>query len=68
MDAYKSNEFVIDYMLGIKKMPDEQPQYIGRGDESEAISYVYDSWTIWDKTEGAFDWLYEFKQNRLKMN
>ncbi len=67
-DAYKSNEFVIDYMLGIKKMPDEQPQYIGRGDENEAISYVNDSWIIWNKTEGAFDWLYEFKQNRLNMN
>lgn len=67
-DAYKSNEFVIDYMLGIKKMPDEQPQYIGRGDENEAISYVNDSWIIWNKTEGAFDWLYEFKMNRLNMN
>lgn len=67
-DAYKSNEFVIDYMLGVKNMPDEQPQYIGRGDENEAISYVNGSWIIWNKTEGAFDWLYEFKQNRLKMN
>ena len=34
--AYKSNEFVIDYMLWMKKMPNEQPQYIGRGDENEA--------------------------------
>ncbi|MCF7807104.1 MAG: tetratricopeptide repeat protein [Candidatus Marinimicrobia bacterium] len=68
LDAYKSNEFVIDYMLGFKKMPDEQPQYIGWGDENEAVSYVYGSWTIWDKAEGAFDWLYEFKQNRLKVN
>lgn len=67
-EAYKSNEFVIDYMLGMKKMPDEQPQYIGRGDENEAISYVNGSWTIWDKTDGAFDWLYDFKQKRLKMN
>ncbi len=68
LDAYKSNEFVIDYMLGIKKMPNEQPQYIGRGDENEAISYVNDSWTIWDNTEGTFDWLYDFKQKRLKIN
>ena len=68
MTAYKSNEFVIGYMLGIKKIPKEQPQNIGRGDENEAISYVNGSWTIWDKTAGAFDWLYEFKQNRLKMN
>lgn len=68
MKAYKSNKFVIDYMLGIKKMPIKQPQYIGIGDENEAISYVIDVWSIWNKTNGALDWLYYFKQKRLKMN
>ena len=68
LKAYKSNEYVIDYMLGIKKMPKEQPQYIGRGDENEAISYVNGAWSIWDKTDEALDWLYEFSQKRLKMN
>ena len=66
--AYKSNEYVIDYMLGVKEMPSEQPQYIGRGDENEAISYVNGAWSIWDKTPEVLDWLYEFKQKRLKMN
>jgi hypothetical protein len=55
-------------MLGYKEMPSEQPQYIGLGDENEAISYVLGAWPIWDKTEGALDWLYEFKQKRLNMN
>ena len=68
LKAYESNEYVIDYMLGLKEMPKEQPQYIGRGDENEAISYVNGAWTIWDKTDEAFDWLYEFKQKRLKKN
>lgn len=68
LKAYKSNEYVIDYMLGVKEMPDEQPQYIGRGDENEAIYYVNGAWSIWDKTPEALDWLYEFKQKRLKMN
>ena len=68
LKAYKSNEYVIDYMLGIKKMPDELPQYIGIGDENEAISYVNGAWSIWDKTPEALDWLYEFKLKRLKMN
>ncbi len=68
MKAYKSNKFVIDYMLGIKTMPYEQPQYIGIGDENEAISYVSISWTIWENTKGAFDWLYEFKHNKFKMD
>lgn len=68
LQAYNSNEFVIDYMLGNKKMPKDLPQYIGRGDENEAISYVNGAWSIWEKTAEAFDWLYEFKQKRLKMN
>ncbi|MDD2635903.1 MAG: tetratricopeptide repeat protein [Bacteroidales bacterium] len=68
LHAYKSNEFVIDYMLGNREMPKEQPRYIGRGDEDEAISYVNDAWSIWKKTDGAFDWIYYFRQKILKMN
>lgn len=68
LKAYRSNEFVIDYMLGVEQMPDEQPQYIGIGDENEAISYVFGNWKIWNNTEGAFDWLYDFRQERLNMN
>lgn len=68
LEAYKSNEHVIDFMLGIKKMPEEQPQYIRRGDQNEAVSYVNGAWPIWEKTPKAFDWLYEFKQKRLTIN
>lgn len=68
LNAHKSNNFVIDYMLGIKELPNKQPQYIGRGDEDEAIAYVFGNWKMWEKTENAFDWLYEFKQNRLRVN
>ncbi len=68
LKAYKSNGYVIDYMLGIKEMPAELPQYIGRGDENEAISYVNGAWPIWDKSGNALDWLYKFKQKRLTMN
>jgi len=67
-DRKRKNTTAKCALFGMKKMPDEQPQYIGRGDENEAISYVYGSWIIWEKTEGAFDWLYDFKQKRLKMN
>lgn len=66
LEAYKSNKFVIDYMLGYKELPKQQPEYIGRGDENEAVSYVSGSWPIWDKTKGALDWLYEFKYKNLK--
>lgn len=68
LKAYKGNKHVIDYMLGIKDMPNELPQYIGRGDENEAIFYVNTSWAIWDGTDGALDRLYEFSQKRLRLN
>ena len=68
LKAFNSNKFVIAYMLGYKEMPKEQPQYIGIGDENEAVSYVGDVWAIWEKTDGALDWLYDFKQKRLKIN
>lgn len=68
LQAYQSNKFVIDYMLGIKELPREQPEYIGLGDENEAVSYIYSAWTVWKETKGAFDWIYNFKQKRLKLN
>lgn len=64
-EAYKSNKHVIDYMLGVKELPEQQPRYVGRGDENEAVAYVNGSWKIWNDTPGALDWLYLFK---LKMN
>lgn len=66
--AHKRNGFVIDYLLGIKELPDQPPQYIGRGDENEAIAYVFDTWKIWRDTENAFNWLFEFKRKLLKIN
>jgi len=53
LNAHKNNEFVIDYMLGIKELPKVPPQYIGRGDENEAIAYVFDSWKLWKNTKEA---------------
>lgn len=68
LEAFRCNQHVVDYMLGNKKMPEELPEYIGRGDENEAIACVKDTWSLWDKTKGAFDWLYDFKQKRQLMN
>jgi tetratricopeptide (TPR) repeat protein len=68
LKAFKDNRFVVDYMLGIKKMPKVLPQYIGIGDENEGIVYANANWAVWDKTHEALDWLYETKQKRLKKN
>ena len=68
LNAYESNPHVVEYMLGIKELPDELPEFIGIGDENEAISYVNEVWLIWKDTDNAFDWLYEFRQKRMKIN
>ena len=64
LQAYNNNPFVIDYLLGNKRMPKQQPQYIGIGDENEAIAYVNGAWAIWEKTSDAFEWLYQFRQKK----
>ena len=68
LKAHKSNMFVIDYLLGIKKLPEERPQYVGTGDESEAISYVFDALPAWTQSEDTFMWLLEFKQKSMRIN
>lgn len=68
LQAYKSNEFVIDYMLGNKEMPEDLPEYIEQGDENEAIAYANGARLIWNMTNGAFDWIKNFKQKVLKMD
>lgn len=65
-DAFESNEYVMNYMLGFKKMPKNPPDYIGMGDKNEAIAYVFDAGALWDGTEGAFEWLYAFKRIKEK--
>ncbi|GAA5221995.1 tetratricopeptide repeat protein [Membranihabitans marinus] len=65
-EANKNNPYVIDYLLGAKKMPDSPPLYIGIGDENEAIAYVNDAYEVWDETDGSFKWLIDFKKNRLR--
>lgn len=68
LEAHKQNSYVIDYLLGNKEMPKKQPQYIGIGDENEAVAYVNGNWKIWDKTEDSFEWIYHFKKARINLN
>ncbi len=68
LEAHTKNHFVIDLLLGNKKMPKQQPEYIGIGDKNEAVSYVFGNYQIWDETPDAFEWLYYFLKNRVQMN
>lgn len=45
--ANKQNPYVKDYLLGKKKVPNKRPDYIGFGDEMEAIAYVQGHMHLW---------------------
>src|SRR5699024_2333303 len=46
-EADEENPYVMDYLLGSKKVPNETFDYIGIGDETEAISYVQENIHLW---------------------
>ena len=56
-EAKTCNRFVPFYLLGKKRLPRQLPDYVGIGDENEAIAYVADALEIWQKTPGALNWL-----------
>lgn len=68
LKAYRNNKFVAEFIIGAKEMPDELPQYIGRGDEDEAIVYVAHAWEVWIKTEDALGWIYNFRNSQKRVN
>ena len=55
--ALKANRHVPAYMLGKKRMPRNKPEYMGIGDENEAIEYVWVALRAWAQTPGALEWL-----------
>ena len=68
LKAYKFNPHVMEFMLGLKELPEEMPQFIGRGDENEAAAYIFDAIHTWGKTDGALDWMHMFLMERRKTN
>ncbi|MBL4633798.1 MAG: hypothetical protein JKY56_07990, partial [Kofleriaceae bacterium] len=55
--ATAANPYLIPYLIGEKRMPDEMPDCMGIGDELEAISVASHSSDAWQQTPGAIDWL-----------
>jgi len=68
LKAWKLNKFIIDFLLGSKLMPKELPEYMGFGDENEAVLYTYETSFLWESTPGALNWLSDFRQNRMRLN
>jgi len=57
--ALRTNPYVPFYLFGLREMPEELPDYVGMGDEREAVSYVAEAITNWIDTDGAVDWFAE---------
>ncbi|WP_051330884.1 SEC-C metal-binding domain-containing protein [Aneurinibacillus terranovensis] len=58
-EAIQQNSFVVDYVLGKKRIPDEMPEYIGFGDKDEAVAYVQDHIHLWQREPVLMRWLKE---------
>ena len=56
-EALDRNPHVPNYFLGKKELPDEPPDAIRFGGETEAIDYAFDFLPGWRLTPGALDWL-----------
>ncbi len=63
--AFEQNPFVPGFLLGELPQIDELPEYIGFGDESEAISYVIPARTAWVHTNGALKWLHTRREEAM---
>ncbi len=65
-EAFKENPFVPDYVSGKKRVPNQLPEMVGWGEESEAIAYASDHLNYWRITPGAVEWLTQQKQTQRK--
>ena len=55
-EAMEYNPYVPLYLFGLIDMPDELPDYVGVGDENEAVSYVDDAMELWANNKKALMW------------
>jgi tetratricopeptide (TPR) repeat protein len=57
--ALETNPHVPAYLTGTKPPPRTMPEYVGLGDESEAVVCAAEQIAAWRRTPGALDWLAE---------
>lgn len=57
--AVEANRHVAAYLLGRKPLPRTLPDFIGIGDEDEAVAYMHDAAGAWAAAPGATNWVAE---------
>ena len=56
-DAFEANVFVPVFLIGVKKLPKDIPEYHGFGDEDEAVVTIYEMAEIWTHIPESVEWL-----------
>lgn len=55
--ALEENRHVPAYLTGKKRIPNRLPDYVGIGDDAEAVVYAAHHLNYWRRTPGAIQWL-----------
>lgn len=55
--ALRQNPHVPRMLLGVEPIPEEAPDYVGWGDESEAAAYLAEAFLRWSEYPEAIEWL-----------
>lgn len=63
-EALAQNRFVPSYLLGEKQLPRRLPEYMGFGDEDEAVHYAVDGLSTWGRDQQALAWLDHIRSSR----
>ena len=56
-EALEENPYVPDFVVGKKRIPNQRPESINWGGESEAVDYAANHLNYWRSTPGAIEWL-----------
>ncbi|MDX2107148.1 MAG: hypothetical protein SFY67_12170 [Candidatus Melainabacteria bacterium] len=68
LDAYKCNIHVPVFLSDVVDMPEELPDEIGIGDDTEAVAYATEYCYLWADTPGALDWMADELGPKIRKN
>jgi hypothetical protein len=55
-EAFDENRFVPLFLRNLQPLPDDPPEYISPGGESEAVNYILGNGAYWLDAPDAFEW------------
>jgi len=64
--AMKYNPYVPLLLFGLRDMPDEMPEYLGFGDENEAVEYANSAIYLWAENKKAFIWFMDTHKKNVE--